>query len=58
MDGLRVFCADIGSVSAGKFGWAASNTDGQLRESGSDIRELARRIVDPPGFRSSRFRGV
>jgi len=45
MKGLRVFCADIGSVRAGRFGWAASNTDGQTRESGSDIRELAQRIV-------------
>lgn len=45
MDGLRVFCADIGSVKAEKFGWAASNADGQVRESGSDIRELAWRIV-------------
>jgi len=42
MKGLRVFCADIGSVSAGKFGWAAADVDGQVRESGSDIRELAR----------------
>jgi hypothetical protein len=45
MEGLRVFCADIGSVKAGKFGWAASNADGQARDSGSDIRELAQRIV-------------
>ena len=45
MEGLRVFCADIGSVSAGKFGWAAANADGRDRESGSDIRGLAQRMV-------------
>jgi hypothetical protein len=45
MNGLRVFCADIGSVKAGKFGWAASNADGQELESGSDIRDFANRIV-------------
>jgi hypothetical protein len=45
MEGLRVFCADIGSVSAGKFGWAAANTDGQAREGGSDIRQFTQGIV-------------
>jgi hypothetical protein len=45
MEGLRVFCADIGSVKAGNFGWAASNANGQELESGSDIRDLAQRIV-------------
>jgi len=45
MEGLRVFCADIGSVQAGKFGWAASDGDGQASESGSDIRDFAERIV-------------
>jgi hypothetical protein len=45
MEGLRVFCADIGSVKAGNFGWAASNADGQELESGSDIRDFAARIV-------------
>jgi hypothetical protein len=32
-------------VSAGKFGWAAAGLDGRDLESGTDIRELARRIV-------------
>jgi len=45
MDGLRVFCADIGSVKAGKFGWAALNADGQAAESGSDIRDFAQQIA-------------
>ena len=45
MTGLRVFCADIGSVSAGKFGWAVADTEGHARESGSDIRELARSVA-------------
>ena len=53
-----MFCADIGSVQGGKFGWAASNTDGQTAESGSDIRDLASEDRDPSGFRTSRFRGV
>jgi hypothetical protein len=45
MDGIRVFCADIGSVKAGNFGWAASDANGQELESGSDIRDLAQQIV-------------
>jgi len=45
MERLRVFCADIGSVSTGRFGWAAANADGEMRESGSDICELARRVA-------------
>jgi len=45
MEGLRVFCADIGSVKAGNFGWAASNANGQALESGSDIRDFAQRIA-------------
>ena len=45
MEGLRVFCADIGSVPAGKFGWAAVDADRQNRESGTDIGEFARRIA-------------
>ena len=45
MDGLCVFCADIGSVKAGNFGWAASNVNGQPLESGSDIRDFAQRLV-------------
>jgi len=45
MEGLRVFCADIGSVQAGRFGWAAANTDGQASESGREIRVLAQKIV-------------
>ena len=45
MERLRVFCADIGSVQAGKFGWAAANADRQDSESGSDIHDFAERIV-------------
>jgi len=45
MEGLRVFCADIGSVTTGKFGWAAVDATGRDRESGSEIVELAQRIA-------------
>ena len=40
-----MFCADIGSVAAGRFGWAATNADGQTRASGTDIRDFAQRIA-------------
>lgn len=40
-----MFCADIGSVRAGKFGWAALDADQRKAESGSDIRDFARGIV-------------
>lgn len=45
MERLRIFCADIGSAAAGKFGWAAASVDGANRERGNDIRDLARGIV-------------
>ncbi len=40
-----MFCADIGSVRAGRFGWAALDADRRRAESGTDIRDFARRIV-------------
>jgi hypothetical protein len=45
MQGLRIYCADIGSVKGGKVGWAALNADGQEPESGRDIRHFAQRIA-------------
>jgi len=46
MKDLRVFCADIGSVKAGKFGWASVDSGGACAESGSDIGRFSTRIVD------------
>jgi hypothetical protein len=40
-----VFCADIGSVQKGRFGWAARDANGDVPESGADIQEFVRRIV-------------
>jgi len=46
MKDLRVFCADIGSVKAGKFGWASVDSGGAGAESGTDIGRFSTRIVD------------
>lgn len=38
-DEVLVYCADIGSVREGRFGWARGGLTGEI-ETGSDIREL------------------
>lgn len=45
MDNLSVFCADVGSIKAKKFGWAARLSDGRSLL-GQDIEEFAGSIAD------------
>ena len=45
INNLSVFCADIGSIKAKKFGWAAVLAS-EESISGSSIEELAARIAD------------
>ena len=44
MDGLAIYCADIGSVKRGNFGWAVVH--GDRRRGGNDIAELVDDVVD------------
>jgi hypothetical protein len=41
MKGLKVYCADVGSIKTGKFGWAGSENS-----YGSDIEQFAQRITE------------
>lgn len=41
---LDIFCADIGSVKAGRFGWSARTADGE--SSGTDIEALCTAVVE------------
>ncbi len=45
MHDLWIFCADIGSVKSGKFGWAGLSASGDAI-SGSRIEELAKEVSD------------
>ena len=45
MDNLALFCADVGSIKQGNFGWAAK-LPGDIYLSGTDIDEFAREIAD------------
>ena len=44
MQNLVVYCADIGSVAAGNFGWARRPID-SVTETGTDIQEFADRVA-------------
>ena len=44
MQNLVVYCADIGSIAKGNFGWSRRPTD-SAGETGTDIRELADRVA-------------
>jgi hypothetical protein len=43
-DGVAVYCADIGSAAAGRFGWASTGPDGTA--SGADMRQLVASVAD------------
>ena len=43
MEGLAVYCADVGSIRAGNFGWAVVN--GSQRRHGKDIDGLVDDVV-------------
>lgn len=36
-----IYCADVGSIRAGNFGWASCRSDGSQRSSGTSIQEFA-----------------
>ncbi|MFX0199654.1 MAG: hypothetical protein ACFFCW_26320 [Candidatus Hodarchaeota archaeon] len=40
-----IFCADVGSIKTGRFGWAAALRPGAELESGSDISALCSRVA-------------
>jgi hypothetical protein len=46
MNGLFLFCADIGSVAAGRFGWACFDVTSGFLTSGTAIDELASRVAE------------
>ena len=46
MDRLWIFCADIGSVAASRFGWASLDTSCDAMQSGSEIEALADRVAE------------
>ena len=46
LDSLEVYCADIGSVKGGKFGWASRCTGPNPREClGTDIQQLVTQVA-------------
>jgi hypothetical protein len=42
---LHIFCADVGSIAANRFGWAGSDVLGTRLTSGTKIEELASNIA-------------
>lgn len=44
MNNLAIFCADVGSIKANNFGWAAKLPDEVTIQQGSDISEFAQLI--------------
>ncbi|MBL3529685.1 MAG: hypothetical protein JMN27_18555 [gamma proteobacterium endosymbiont of Lamellibrachia anaximandri] len=45
MKNLSIFCADVGSIKAKNFGWAATLSNGQ-EETGDDITIFSKRIAE------------
>jgi len=43
---LRIFCADIGSIQKGNFGWASCDPECNSLCSGTSIEDFAQQIVD------------
>lgn len=41
---LGIYCADVGSIARGRFGWAGRLADGSSPESGTSIVEFAARV--------------
>ncbi|MDF1594262.1 MAG: hypothetical protein P1P89_22350 [Desulfobacterales bacterium] len=50
MKNLAIFCADVGSIKAKKFGWAAITPDSNAPESGPDIEEFVSLIYKSIGL--------
>lgn len=40
-----IYCADVGSIARGRFGWASKQPDGSSVDSGTSIEELADRVA-------------
>ena len=49
MNNLSIFCADVGSIKANKFGWAGKYADGKVLE-GHDIEVFAYQIAEEIGL--------
>ncbi|RMH26624.1 MAG: hypothetical protein D6692_08945 [Planctomycetota bacterium] len=41
---LAIYCADVGSIARGRFGWAGRLADGSLPESGTSIEDLVAQV--------------
>jgi len=53
---LSIFCADVGSIKAKKFGWAAKLLDGRNLV-GNNIENFAQHIADEITRKSKAARG-